>query len=258
MNSVSNLIPDNGFYFGLGIFETIAVENNKCILLDEHLNRMSDSLKKLNINNPDYCKSNILERIHLYINDNKMNHGVLKISVTDKNIIFSNRENPYSESDYSKGFLTDFSSVLRNETSVFTFVKSLNYGDNLLGKTKAKALGIDEPIFINTKGEICEGATTNVFFIKDGKLFTPKTECGLLEGVLRNHIINNYEVNLSVIRPEDISNFNEMFLTNSLMGIMPVKKLGDHVFKENTVSNKILREYLDFVKSFYPQNKGSI
>lgn len=250
MNKEANIIPDDGLYFGIGVFETISVENNKCILLNEHLIRMSDSLKKLNIENSNYNKSEILDKINLFLSENKMKHGVLKITVTDKNILFSNRENPYTEADYSKGYLTNFSSVRRNESSVFTFIKSLNYGDNITEKRKAISNGIDEPIFLNSRNEICEGATTNVFFVKNRVLFTPRTECGLLEGVIRNYLINNYDVKQIFIKSEDLPDFDEMFLTNSLMGIMPVKKLGDHVFHENTVSHKILKEYLNFIKSF--------
>lgn len=243
------IIPDDGFHFGLGVFETIAIENSKPVLLSEHLERMENSLSKIGVSNSNFKSSVTLENINSYVNQNNLFRSALKITVTESNILFSHRSNPYSSDDYRKGFITDTSEVLRNETSIFTYIKSLNYGDNIIEKRRAKERMVDEPIFLNSNGMVCEGATTNVFFIKEGRIFTPLTECGLLEGIMRKHIIETNDVTLTFIPHESISSYDEMFLTNSLMGIMPVKKFRDHIFKENTFSIKLIKEYDDFIKS---------
>mgnify|MGYP000553325310 FL=1 len=64
----------------------------------------------------------------------------------------------------------DFSSVRRNETSPLTAYKTLNYGDCILEKRGAGKAGVDERIFLNTRGELAEGTLSNVFFLKEGKL----------------------------------------------------------------------------------------
>ena len=106
-------------------------------------------------------------------------------------------------------------------------------------KRKGKKAGIDEPIFLNTKNEISEGATTNVFFIKDKKIYTPAKECGLLPGIIRQYLLETYPVEEKRIFPEDISQYDEMFVTNSLLGIMPVKNLGVFQFRSMEQSKKI-------------------
>ena len=78
----------------------------------------------------------------------------------------------------------DFSSVRRNETSPLTAYKTLNYGDCILENRQAHGLGMNERIFLNTKGQISEGTVSNIFFVRSGKLYTPDLSCGLLPGIL--------------------------------------------------------------------------
>lgn len=137
----------------------------------------------------------------------------------------------------------DFSSVRRNETSPLTYYKTLNYGDCILEKRKAVKNGIDEQIFFNTRGEICEGTTTNIFFRKAEKLYTPKKECGLLSGVMRRFVMEETEVEESILLPEQIEAFDECFVTNSLMGIMAVSSLGGVVFRERTAAKQLQMIY---------------
>lgn len=171
---------------------------------------------------------------------------VLKITVSSENILVSSRKNTYTTEDYERGFTTEYSKVKRNETSSFTYHKTLNYGDCLLEKRQAKARGIDEPVFLNTRGEIAEGASTNVFFVKNGEIFTPSVDSGLLPGILREYICSHYPVKQQIIRPDEISQFDEMFLTNSLLGVMPVRSLESFVFPSCEKGREILKEYRKF------------
>jgi 4-amino-4-deoxychorismate lyase len=126
----------------------------------------------------------------------------------------------------------------------------MNYGDNILEKRLATKRGIDEPIFVNTKNEICEGACSNLFFVKNGKIFTPTLSCGLLAGTMRRYVMANFEVQETIITPEMIDSFEEIFLTNALMGIMPVAKWGEYTYSSHKVTTKILNRYqTDVTKS---------
>lgn len=221
--------PDEGYYFGLGAFETIALEQGQPQFLSQHLKRLEDALDF-------FALPQSMEQIHgeivpvLSREEVRQGRKALKIAVSRENILVSVRENHYCREDYLKGFHADFSPIRRNETSPLTYHKTLNYGDCILEKRRAAALGIDEPIFLNTRGEITEGATTNLFFIRRGKLVTPSLSCGMLPGIVRSHILSTYEIKEEILLPEDIGECEEMFLTNSLLGIMPVARLGQHTF----------------------------
>lgn len=174
-------------------------------------------------------------------------HGALKIMVSEKNMLFLPRENHYQEADYEKGFRLEYSAVRRNETSPLTFHKTANYGDCILEKRGAGKAGVDERIFLNTRGELAEGTLSNVFFLKEGKLYTPGKECGLLPGVVRRYLLEKEGAKERVIYPEEIPDFEECFVTNSLMGIMPVNSLAGHLFagrKQTEVLRTRYQKYL--------------
>ena len=232
---------DEGYSFGLGLFETILLYKGKPVFLDEHLARINKSIENLALNIDKLEKNEVFQ----YLNNSKniLEYEVLKIVLSEKNRLFLKREYTYTEKDYQKGFSLNISKVRRNESSIFTFHKTLNYGDNILEKRKSKKLGYDEPIFLNSKNQITEGATSNIFVVVRDKIYTPKLSCGLLNGIVRQYIVSNYDVIEKKIDIEFLNNADEIFLTNSLFGIMPVSNLEKKVFKSKAISRKILEDY---------------
>lgn len=237
------LTEDDGFYFGIGAFETIAVENGIPQFLEEHIRRLEYTMEFLGI---DREIEEIREKAQKVLTDPQLKSGrkALKITVSQKNLRIDFRQNHYKSEDYERGFTTVFSGIRRNETSPLVYHKTLNYGECIMEKRKAQKSGIDEPIFLNTRGEIAEGATTNVFFIKDKEIVTPSKACGLLPGIIREYLIETCQVQEKRILPEEILDYDEMFLTNSLLGIMPVKNIGDHSFKSMELSRKIFKNFM--------------
>ena len=197
------ITPDQGYFFGIGAFETVAVEEGNPVFLKEHYERLFRTMEFLNL---QLSTDELEDKVGKVLEEPFMNTGrkVLKITASEKNLLVTTRENTYDEKQYKKGFTADFSSVRRNETSPFTYYKTLNYGDCLREKHLAHERGVDEPVFLNTKGMIAEGATTNVFFVKNGDIFTPSVECGLLPGIMRDYIC-------SVILVVDIVFYTEEF-----------------------------------------------
>ena len=235
---------DDGYSFGLGLFETILLYKGKPVFLDEHLARINKSIVDLGLNIDKLERDEVFQYLN---NKNILEYEVLKIVLSEKNRLFLKREYTYTEKDYQKGFSLNISKVRRNENSIFTFHKTLNYGDNILEKRKSKKLGYDEPIFLNSKNQITEGATSNIFMIVQDKIYTPKLSCGLLNGIVRQYIISNYDVIESEIDLEFLNNADEIFLTNSLFGIMPVNNLEKKVFKSQEISKNILQNYKKYL-----------
>ena len=88
---------------------------------------------------------------------------------------------------------------------------------------KAREAGFDEVLFLNERGELTEGAITNVFLEISGRLYTPPAACGLLEGVYRRRILSDRRRRASrrVLFPEDLERADKIFLTNSVREIVP-------------------------------------
>ena len=72
---------------------------------------------------------------------------------------------------------------------------------------------------------------------------TPKADCGLLPGIVRGYLLAAAGAEEKVIRPEEVEKFEECFLTNSLMGIMPVRSFGTFRFPERRVTEALRRRY---------------
>jgi para-aminobenzoate synthetase/4-amino-4-deoxychorismate lyase len=87
---------------------------------------------------------------------------------------------------------------------------------------KAKADGFDEVIFLNERGEVTEGAITNIFIEAAGRLLTPPAACGLLEGIWRRRVLadRSRRVSERVLYPEDLRTCRRILLTNSVRGMM--------------------------------------
>lgn len=236
---------DEGFLFGMGVFETIAVEEGKPILLESHLDRMAKSADFLGLGSTA-GRGITQDKIEEYLagqETEQKKHGALKIVMSAENSFFQMRSNPYTEETYARGFLTDLSKVRRNETSPLVCHKTLNYGDCILEKRAATAAGINEKIFINTKGQISEGTVSNVFFVRKNMIYTPQLSCGLLPGVLRDYIMNRFPVTETIIYPDELMYYDECFVTNSLMGVMPVRQLGNICFPHRAKADEVRETY---------------
>ena len=83
--------------------------------------------------------------------------------------------------------------------------------------------GVDEIIFCNTRGELCEGTISNLFVDFGGGLLTPALSCGLLPGILREEMLENGECREAVLIQSDLGFAKRMFAGNSLRGLIPLQ-----------------------------------
>lgn len=275
-------VPDEGYYFGLGVFETMLYKNGRIQLLDLHLKRMTESAAALGMissgeeavcadhiwqelaaflketgkcRNPQYdnpimkgnlqdiyaAKNDILPDNLMIGKDILPDNTVIKIAWSGDRLFCTVRPNNYTEEQYERGFALEISPIRRNETSLFTYHKTLNYGDNILEKRRAHREGFDEPIFLNSRGEVAEGATTNIFFVTEEGIFTPPVEAGLLNGTVRQHLLmSDLYIRERSMVPEKMGDVKEVFVTNALLGLMPVCRLGNLEFENYKVASEIM------------------
>ena len=107
---------------------------------------------------------------------------------------------------------------------------------------------MDERLILNTKKQISEGTVSNVFFVRKGVIYTPKVSCGLLPGILREYLCDTEAVEETYIYVPDLKGYQECFVTNSLMGIMPVRQIGGFRFEEDKVTRELMRRYRKMVR----------
>ncbi|SHJ97773.1 aminotransferase class IV [Paramaledivibacter caminithermalis] len=240
------------FLYGYGLFETIKILNGTMYFFNEHIERMKEGCSILNLK-LIYDEDNIKKYCCELIERNNLKNGGIRISYSkNKNsyiLLISTRQQRYMEDDYKKGFKLSFSHIKRNIYSPLVYIKSNNYLENILARQRALKKGFDEAIFFNVNEKLCEGTISNIFFIKDKIIYTPDIKCGILPGILRDkviEVIKKLQLNLFIgeFDKQQLYTADEIFLTNSLMDVMPVAELEDRKFDvgNNKLTEILMRE----------------
>lgn len=241
------------FMFGYGLFETLKVKNGQIIFFDEHMNRLKSGAEILRLK-LDRELDDILKDCMKVIQFKELSHGVLKISlvkdISGDSLLVTCRENTYKSDDYLRGFKTEFSDMKRNNHSLLVTVKTNNYLENILEKQKSAERGFDEVLFLNTDNSVAEGAVSNVFWMKDETVYTPCESCGILPGIVREKVILclkrlGIELKKGEFTKDELLEADEVFLTNSVMDIMPVCAIEDKEFliTKDSLTMRITKEY---------------
>jgi branched-chain amino acid aminotransferase len=106
-------------------------------------------------------------------------------------------------------------------------IKSNNSLNTILAKMEAKKMGVFEAVLLNLDGHLTEGTTTNIFFVRRGRIYTPALSCGLLEGVTRHAVLKlargaGCRVQEGRYTLADLRRADEIFLTSTTLEIVPV------------------------------------
>ncbi|MDD1701584.1 MAG: branched-chain-amino-acid transaminase [Methanoregula sp.] len=190
---------DHGLLYGDGVFEGIRAYNGRIFRLKEHLDRLYDSAKTLDIQ-PPISKEEMTEAICETLRKNKLDNAYIRPIITRgvgdlgldprrckkaSVIVIAVTWGAMYGDLYEKGLKAITVSVRRNPAeSLPPNVKSLNYLNNILAKIEANYKGGDEAIFFDTNGYVAEGSGDNLYIIKNGEILTPHT-LNNLRGVTR-------------------------------------------------------------------------
>ncbi|MGO9378818.1 MAG: branched-chain-amino-acid transaminase [Dissulfurispiraceae bacterium] len=267
---------DHGFLYGDGIYETMRAYDGVVFSIDEHIRRLfrSASLIGLDIGkSPGGLKLAIYETMQA----NHLKAAYIRMTVSrgagavgldpalcksPTVVIMALEFKDYPKAYYEEGLSLIISSVRRNlKEAVNPQIKSLNFLNNILAKIESIKAGVEESLMLNAGGFIAEGTISNIFFVRDDILCTPSVECGILDGITRNIVIDlasrsGITVNEGEFRPEELYAASEVFITNSTMEVMPVQMVDSKHFKVGEVSKVLLAEYRDGVRGYLREKKG--
>jgi branched-chain amino acid aminotransferase len=113
-------------------------------------------------------------------------------------------------------------------------VKTGNYLNNVLALAEARRDGADDALLLNERGEVAEATTSNVHLVRGGALVTPELDAGILEGTTRRRLLalcarEGIAAREARVTTADLAAADELFLTSSVRGVMPVTRLDDRV-----------------------------
>ncbi|ODN31317.1 aminotransferase IV [Fervidobacterium thailandense] len=229
---------------GIAVYETLRTYNGKPFALKEHYERLKKSLSYLKIEPPafeDFEKlvyENLSERMRIvYVYSKSLLEYVFQEDTEEFKV------------EYVK---VDITTVRRADPwSIPPDLKSLGRPDIYLARlTKGDNYDV---IMLGTKGQVCEGTFSNVFLIKNGKFITPSLESGILDGITRMYVIrflkeSGYEVEERFVEPAELFYADEVFLTHTSRGIVPVNQIGTLKTKSVELSSKLSKAFEEYVK----------
>ena len=120
-----------------------------------------------------------------------------------------------------------------------------------LSKHKAESLGFDDALMLDYRNYIAEATGANIFFVKKGRLITPKADC-FLNGITRKTVIDlsrkiGIEVEEKHIKLDFIKDCDEAFLTGTAVEITPISEIGENIFPKRDITKRLISEFKDYV-----------
>ncbi|MBB5352076.1 branched-subunit amino acid aminotransferase/4-amino-4-deoxychorismate lyase [Haloferula luteola] len=220
---------DRGGTHGLGVFETMLAVDGSIVSAHWHGERLLEGCRVLDLAVPDW--SEVIDAIEVRLAGHR---GRWRVRVArtagagSLNRLRGRGERTYVTvapcADVPLTLRVATASWARNESSPLRGVKCLSYAENLLALDEARRGGVDELIFFNTRGELCEGATTNVYLEIQGQLQTPPLTSGCLPGTFRRGLLESGRAEERVLTRREVGAAERIFLSSATRGLVRVSE----------------------------------
>ena len=238
-------VYDHGLLYGDGVFEGIRIYKGKIFKLEAHLQRLWNSAKAILLDMP-LTFNEMVEAVYETMSINDVKDGYIRLIVTRGQgdlginpqtclkptiIIIVDRISLYPEEYYKKGIKIITAATRRiSPDALDPRIKSLNYLNNVMAKLEAIHAGCLEAVMLNQNGYIAECTGDNVFYVKNGNLFTPDSSSGALEGITRQTVLEvaekvGIDTKIKQVTPYDLYTADECFLTGTAAEIIPVVEI---------------------------------
>jgi branched-chain amino acid aminotransferase len=274
----------HGLHYGTGVFEGIRsyTTNNGPALfrLDDHIKRLFNSAKAYFMDLA-YNKDEIIQSSINTVKANNLDecyiriiafygYGKLGVNPLPNKVSIAIAVLHWSEhikkENREEGINTMVSSWMKMDIrSMPTHAKGVaNYANSALARMEALKYGVDEAIMINSNGFVVEASAENIFFVKNGVIYTPPISSGALEGITRDTVIeitkqNKIPLNIGNISRDELYYFEEAFLTGTASEIVPIGKIDHRIIgdgKIGPVTQKIQNCYGQIVRGEIENNRS--
>lgn len=211
-----------------GVFETMRTYGRKIFKLDEHLWRLSKSAEIVGMKLPQSL-ANIRSQVESEVSQYDSDFPVrIRVVATPDDVVIEIYPLEIVEMIYD-GVSAICTQVMRDlpEAKAFPYDKSTD------AHKQATSLGHYEALLVDDGGYVREGAYSNLFWVKDGTIFT--TDRQILRGVTRQVVIDLVPVVFAEVTPEDLYDADEVFITKTTTGVVPITRIDGHVIGGNQV-----------------------
>lgn len=234
-------LDDRGYCLGDGVYEVVRVYNGRAFAFSYHQDRLYRSMREMDI--PVRMPPDELQELHeIMIEQSEITDGYIYLQITRG---VSPRHHAFERSTLEPQMymfikpITKDLSVLQEGVKAITLpderwarvdIKTLNLIPNILAQTKAEKKGAYTAILVRD-GIVTEGATSNVFVMKDGVCYTHPANHHILKGITRQLVVTRVAptAGITIIEREFDEAFlkdaDEIFFTDTIGGIIPITTL---------------------------------
>lgn len=251
---------DRGFLLGDGLFETLLARYGRIAFLDTHVVRLSAGGNILGIPMPASTRhlaiacGMLLEAnglmaaprvaLRITLTRGPGPRGLLPPEEPRPTLMISAAVSPPPAAAQTAILATP----RRNALSPVSRLKALPYLDNLLAREEARSRGADEALLLDTSGHLACASVANVFLWEKDRLVTPAEECGILPGVTRAAVLElaerlGIDTAEDMIAPQRLARADGAFLTNSLIGVMPLSRIEQREMPAHRLTNRLQAAY---------------
>ncbi|MCC5942756.1 MAG: aminotransferase class IV [Balneolaceae bacterium] len=264
------LIPafHSGLFYGAGCFETLRAEQGKLFRFREHTDRLKRGLIYLGVPEkllPD--PNNLLNDISELLRKNSLQSDLARVRIQ-----FSLNEKPGYGRDENLSLIklincsridSELKPLKLKVSDVRTVPNRSRPADLKLSNMlhyraayrEARDAGFDDGLMLNQNGLIAETSISNIFWKRNGVIYTPSSETDILPGIMRNEVISivneltDYRMNIGNFTIEELKSAESIWITNSVKEICPVQSVEDLKFNVDDDFINKLREKMKVGKS---------
>ena len=246
---------DRGLQYGDGLFETLAVQDGIPLCWERHIQRLRTGCERLRLSCPD---GKLLSREAARVSRG-LSLGVLKMVITrgpdgrgykipavarPTRILSSLSWPEFSPAWSEQGVVATVCKTRLSPNPCLAGIKHLNRLEQVLARSEWDDPQIAEGLMLDAANRVVEGTMSNVFMVKQGRLLTPDLADAGVEGIMRGLVLElarafDVTVKVQSVNLADLENAEELFLSNSLFGIWPIRKLGDTAYRVGPLSLRL-------------------
>jgi branched-chain amino acid aminotransferase len=237
-------VDNRGFRYGDGLFETMLVRRGKAQLGAYHFERLLGGMRLLRLEFPRPFTLDLLEG-HIRELCVRNGHGAEELSRA-RLTVFRGAGGLYNEldrgADYciqvgalagggwrEEGLVVDVFPGGRKACDVFSGIKSNNYQLSTQAGMFARERDLDDCVLLNSHGLVAETTMANIWWVREGRIYTPPLSEGCVAGVMRRRLLQalpaaGYSVVEEPIGPDELARVDEIFITNAIRRIEWVRE----------------------------------
>ncbi|NJA05420.1 aminodeoxychorismate lyase [Methylococcaceae bacterium WWC4] len=250
---------DRGLQYGDGLFETLEVRQGRPLFLDRHLRRLASGCRRLMIPMPDaglleaealsFAAGREAAVLKLIVTRGCGGRGYRQPDVIQPTRLFSLHPYPDYPAHYqTDGIVADFCRQRLSSNATLAGIKHLNRLEQVLARAEWSDDSCQEGLMLDVQNYVVEGTMSNLFIVKNGVLLTPAlTDCGVA-GIVREWSLafaaaEGLPSVEAAITVDQVLAADEVFVTNSVIGIWPVRRLAGQDFPVGPVTQRICAAY---------------